>query len=92
LHFIHKSSIFPLSAILVLEDTRVYISTTNHGNVAFYVEAVEAIINKSLSRYTTLGILDINLYNSYIRLWEDFDNLWLGYEVNVIKNISGFDN
>jgi len=70
---------FPLSAILVLEDTRVYISITNHGNVAFYVEAVEAIINKSLSRYTTLGILDVNPYDGYIRLWEDFDNLWLGY-------------
>ena len=60
--------------------------------MAFYVEAVEAIINKSLSRYTTLGIQDVNPYDGYIRLWEDFDNLWLGYEVNVIKNISEFDN
>ena len=60
-----ESSIFSLSAILILENARVYVSTTDYGNVSTYIKVS---VNKSLTKCTTLGILNVNPYNSYIRL------------------------
>ena len=68
---IHESSMSLLSAIFVLENARVHVSTTNYSNMSSYVEAT---VNKSLTQYTTLGILDVNPYNNHIKLWRYFDN------------------
>ena len=42
-----KSGVFPLPAVLILENTRIYIYISNGGNIAFYIEGS---INKSFSR------------------------------------------
>ena len=62
---------FPLPAILILGNSKVYVSIMNGGNMASYIKAV---VNESLNRCTTLEISYVNLYNGYVRLWRDFNN------------------
>ena len=66
LNFAGKDGMFPLPAVFVLEDFRIYICTMYYSNVTFNIEAM---IDEGLGRYTTLEISYIDLYNSYIRFW-----------------------
>jgi len=63
-----------LLVVLALGNSRVHVHTSYSDNVAFNIEAM---VDESLGRCTTLEILYINLYNCYIRFWKDFDNMWL---------------
>jgi len=56
----------PLLAILILEDTGVYISISYSGNMTSYIEAA---IDQDLGGSTTLEILYIDLDYDYIRFW-----------------------
>lgn len=59
-----KGCISLFLAIFTLRNSNVCISTTNSGDVASYIEAM---VNNSLCKYTALGFLDVNPYNSYVR-------------------------
>ena len=50
-------------AVLVLEDTRIHIGSSYHGNVTSYVKAS---INKHFGSRTTLEIPDINPDYSHV--------------------------
>ena len=58
-----KCCIIPLSTIIALEYAWVYICISNCYDVAFYIETP---INKVFSFGTTLSILNVSPYNSYI--------------------------
>ena len=68
-----KGYIFPFLVILTLGNFRFYIGASYCRNV---VSCVEALIDKSFSRYTILEVLDINLDDDYVQLQRNFDNLW----------------
>ena len=59
-------------AILVLRYTRIYIGTSDHSDIAFYIEAS---IDKTFCIVITLDVPDINLYNGYVRFGRDLDYL-----------------
>jgi len=58
---IQKDSMFPLPAILILENTRVYVCTSDSGNIAFYVEAP---VNQSFCFTTTLDVVVATTYHN----------------------------
>ena len=58
-----KDRMSPLPAVLALEDTRVYVYTSNSSDVAFYIKAS---VDQSFCLTTTLDIPDIYLNNGYV--------------------------
>ena len=65
LSIICKSDVFLFSVIFILEDFRIYISTTYSSNMPFYIEV---LINQELGKYVTLKVLYVNPNNGHIRL------------------------
>ena len=57
--------------------------------MTFYVEAS---IDDIFHLWTILGILDINPDYKHITFRRHFDNVRLGYENNIIENISSLNN
>jgi len=53
---------FPLLAILVLENLWIYIDTMNNGNVAPYIKGS---VNEHLSIRSTLRVPYVHLYDCY---------------------------
>jgi len=64
LDMIGKCNVFSLLAILILGNTRVYISISYSSKVTLYIEIS---IDQGLGRSTTLGIPYIDSDYSYIR-------------------------
>jgi len=54
---------FPLSAILALENPWIHVGATNNDNMAPYIKGP---VNEHLSIRSTLRILYVHLYNGYI--------------------------
>ena len=62
----------PFLAILTLRYTRIYVGTSNHSNIAFYVEIS---VDKFFHIVATLDIPDVNLYDGHVRFRRDLDYL-----------------
>jgi len=74
-----KSGMFLLLAVLVLENTRIYIYISNGSNITFHIEGS---INKSFGKWAALKISDIDLVDGYII----FGRNWL-HEVWMLLKI-----
>ena len=84
-----EDSVPPLPAVLVLQDAGVHVSTIDSHDIA---SNIETLINECLSCQTTLWVLYVYLDDYYIRFWGNFDNIWFRYYIDIIKNVSWFDN
>ena len=80
---------FSLPEVLALENTRIYICTSNSDNVISYIEK---LVNECFSRWATLKIPDINLANSHIQFEGKFDYMRFINDMNIVENISRLDN
>ena len=60
--------LFPV--ILTLRYTRIHIGTSNHSDVAFYIEAS---VDKPFYIVATLDVPDVNLYDSHVGFGRDLD-------------------
>jgi len=69
-----KSDMALLPAVFVLGNTEIHVCASNSSNMT---TNVETSVNKHFSIGAILRVLDINLDNHYIRLWECFDNIWM---------------
>ena len=63
MHAASKSDMFLLSTILVLRNTRIHVGSSDSCDLLTYIEV---FVNKILSFYTILRILNINSYNSHV--------------------------
>ena len=84
-----KGGVFPLPTIFVLWDIWIHICISNSGNITTNIEAP---INKHFDQRTTLSILYVNLYDSYVQFRRNFDNIGLWCNFDVVENISGFND
>ena len=79
----------PLPAIFVLWYSRIHIGTVNYSNKASYIEVS---VNDFLGIRPILGIPDVNLNDSYIRLGQNLDNLRFGSEDDIVENMVVLEN
>jgi len=63
MYIICKYNVASLSAILVLQNTKIYTCTFNSGNVSFQVEA---LVNELFGFCVILKVLNVDLYYSYV--------------------------
>jgi len=84
----HKGCVFLFLAILTLGNSRVYIGILYYDNIVLYVKA---LINKSFGGYTILGVPNVDPNNSHVQFWRNFDNSWFWCNMNVVKDICGFN-
>ena len=84
-----KGCVSSFPAILVLENSKVHIGILYYNNVVSYVKVS---INKNFGRYIILEVLNVNPDNSHVWLWRKFDNSWFWCNVNIVKDVHGFDN
>jgi len=78
-----KSQMAPFPAVFTLWDSRVCVSWPNSCKV---------LINESFSFYTTLSVLDVDLYNHHVQFGRCFDHSWLGCKSNDVENLVLLDN
>ena len=79
-----EDSVFSFLTILVLEDTRVHVCSTDSCNK---LANIEAPINKHFSTAPTLDIPNIDPHNDHIGLGWHLDYSRFGYKRHVIKNL-----
>jgi len=74
----------PFPTILLLQDIRVRVDSTNHGDKASYIEAS---IDYFLGIGPILSVSNINPDYRYIRFGQDFDDSRFGCKNNVVKYV-----
>ena len=67
-----KSGMTPLPTILALENTRIYVGSSNSSNMMSYIETS---VNKAFSFHIILRIPGIDLNDSHIRFLIYLDNV-----------------
>jgi len=75
LYSANTNSIALLPAIFALEDTWIYVNTTNSSDEP---SNVEPLIDERFGLRATLSIPYVNPYNSHVRFQRDLYNSWLG--------------
>jgi len=68
---IYKHSMPPLPAVFVLRNTRVYICSSDHNNMLFYIQIP---VNKAFCICIILWILNVDSYYGHIRFGRYLDN------------------
>jgi len=63
----------PFPAILALENSRIHVGASHHGDVVPYIKAS---VDKKLGIMATLYVPNVNPNDGHVRLWGDFDNSW----------------
>ena len=86
IYMICKSCITLFPAIIILQNTRIYVCALDCCNMTVDVEIP---INKILGIRTTLSIPYINPDHYYVRFERSFDNSRAGGKNNIIKDVSG---
>ena len=76
----YSCQMIPLSTILALRDTRIYVGTPHHRNNTSYIEMS---INNFLCIVTILGISYINSDNSHVQFKGDL--IMYGFDVRIIS-------
>ena len=89
LEFTYKCCMIPLPAVLALEYSWIYICSSDYSNETSYIERT---VNKCFCWVTTLCIPDIYLYNHHVRSRQYLNYSRFGSNLNVIKDVSHFDD
>ena len=84
LNVTQKGGVSPLPAILALENSRIYVRTSNCGNVIAHIEAP---VNEKFSIFSTLNIPDVDPNDGHIRPRRDFNNSRFRCEGDVVENM-----
>jgi len=74
----------PLPIILVLRDTKTYISVPNSNNI---LSKIKISINKAFGLTSTLEVLDIDPNNTHIGFGEDINYSRISSHCNIFKNM-----
>ena len=80
---------FPLPAILALEDTKAHIGTPHYSD---NISNVKSSVDDFFGIVTVLVIPNVDSDNSHIQLGRDFDDVWSQCKNDVIENVITFEN
>ena len=81
---IYENSMSPLPTILILENSWIYICSTNCSDEA---SNIEVTIDKTLSLTSALDVPYVKPYNGYIIFWRNLNNSRSQSNGNVVEYV-----